>query len=87
LTFRAAARKQRTSFAVKTSGHALLRWYRHGEDLHAKLPALSIYMGHVSIVSTQYYLPFVDDVSGIASAQFDRHFANSDLQLFTGGAR
>lgn len=73
----------RFTFAV----HALLRWYRQGEDLHAKLPALSTYMGHVSIVSTQYYLPFVDDVSEIASAQFDRHFAMSDPQLFTGGAR
>ena len=43
----------RHTFAV----HALLRWYREGEDVQAKLPLLSTYMGHVSIVSTAYYLP------------------------------
>ena len=40
--------------------HALLRWYRTGADLHARLPALATYMGHVSILSTQYYLPILD---------------------------
>jgi integrase len=73
----------RFTFAV----HALLRWYRRGDDLHRKLPALSTYMGHVSVVSTQYYLPFVEDVSEAASQQFDRHFAQFDPELFTGGAR
>ena len=44
----------RHSFAV----HALVRWYRAGIDVNAKLPLLSTYMGHVSIASTQYYLRF-----------------------------
>jgi integrase len=39
--------------------HALLRWYRAGVDVQAKLPALSASMGHVSIVSTTYYLSLV----------------------------
>lgn len=73
----------RFTFAV----HALTRWYRRGDDIHAKLPALSTYMGHVSIVSTQYYLPFVDDVAQAASERFDRHFARFNPELFTGGAR
>jgi integrase len=64
-----------------------MRWYRRGDDLHAKLPALSTYMGHVSIVSTQYYLPFVDDVAQAASERFERHFAQFHSEIFTGGAR
>ena len=54
----------RHSFAV----HALLRWYRAGVDVQAKLPLLSTYMGHVSMVSTQYYLHFVEPVAHAASA-------------------
>ena len=43
----------RHGFAV----NALLRWYRAGLDVQSKLPFLAAYMGHVSIVSTAYYLP------------------------------
>ena len=46
----------RHGFAV----NALLRWYRAGLDVQAKLPFLAAYMGHVSIVSTAYYLQFVE---------------------------
>jgi len=60
----------RHSFAV----HALLRWYRAGVDVQAKLPFLSTYMGHVSIVSTQYYLHFVEPVAHAASARFAQHY-------------
>ena len=55
--------------------HALLRWYRAGADVQARLPALAIYMGHVSILSTQYYLPVLDVVAQEASEKFDRHCA------------
>jgi integrase len=34
----------------------LLRWYREGADIQAKLPLLSTYMGHVNIAATQIYL-------------------------------
>lgn len=54
---------------------ALLRWYRTGVDVQARLPALATYMGHVSILSTQYYLPFRDVVAHEASERFDRHCA------------
>jgi integrase/recombinase XerD len=60
----------RHSFAV----HALLRWYRAGVDVQAKLPFLSTYMGHVSIVSTQYYLRFVTPVAQAASTRFAQHY-------------
>lgn len=56
----------RHSFAV----HALLRWYRAGDDPQAKLPLLATYMGHVSIASTHYYLPFVEPLGTAANLRF-----------------
>ncbi len=53
--------------------HALLRWYRAGVDVQTRLPALTAYMGHGSIVSTQYYLTFFDAVAQAASERFDQH--------------
>jgi integrase/recombinase XerD len=59
----------RHTFAV----HALVRWYRTGADVQTKLPLLATYMGHVSIVSTAYYLPFVEPVRALASRRFAQH--------------
>ncbi len=56
----------RHSFALSN----LLRWYRSGIDVQAKLPLLSTYMGHVSIKSTAYYLPFIPELALAASNQF-----------------
>ena len=56
----------RHTFAV----HALLRWYHAGHDVQAKLPLLAAYMGHISIVSTAYYLRFIDQLAGCASERF-----------------
>ena len=53
----------RFTFAV----HALLRWYRTGVDVNARLPALATYLGHVSVVSTQYYLTFLQATAEAAS--------------------
>lgn len=50
--------------------HALLRWYRAGVDVQAKLPALAISMGHVSIASTAYYLSLLEPVAQAASERF-----------------
>lgn len=36
--------------------HTLLRWYREGADLQARLPILATYLGHSSIEGTQRYL-------------------------------
>jgi len=52
---------------------ALLRWYRAGIDVQVKLPALAAYLGHVSVVSTQYYLSFLEPFAQIASERFARH--------------
>jgi integrase len=56
----------RHTFAV----HALGRWYQDGADVQAKLPLLATYMGHVSIHSTAYYLPFIDGLASAASERF-----------------
>ena len=42
----------RHTFAV----HTMLRWYREGADLNAKLPVLATYLGHQSLNGTQRYL-------------------------------
>jgi integrase len=59
----------RHTFAVQ----ALLRWYRAGADVNAKLPLLATYMGHASIVSTEYYLKFVEPLATFASERFFSH--------------
>lgn len=69
----------RHSFAVQ----ALLRWYRAGANVQAKLPQLSMYLGHVSISSTAYYLHFVPQIAAAAHRRFARYFG----QLAQGGAR
>jgi integrase len=53
--------------------HALLRWYRAGVDVQARLPALAAAMGHVSIASTAYYLAFIEPVAEAASERFALH--------------
>ena len=62
----------RHSFAV----NALLRWYDNEENVLTKLPQLSTYMGHVSIVSTQCYLPFVSSLRSVASDRFEKKYGN-----------
>ena len=76
----------RHGFAV----NALLRWYRAGLDVQAKLPFLAAYMGHVSIVSTAYYLQFIDPLAAAASARFADHcgaLVAGPLVDIEGGAR
>jgi integrase len=61
----------RHTFALE----ALRRWYREGVDVQSKLPALAAYMGHVSIISTQYYLALLEPFSATIGERFDRHCA------------
>ncbi len=60
----------RHSFAV----NALLRWYRAGADVEAKLPLLATYLGHGSAVSTHYYLHFIEPLRTAASERFADHY-------------
>ena len=68
----------RHSFAVS----ALLRWYETDADVQSNLPKLALYMGHVSIVSTAYYLRWMPAVISQASARFARSCAG----VIEGGA-
>jgi integrase/recombinase XerD len=61
----------RHNFAVE----ALCRHYRDGGDVQTQLPKLALYMGHVSIVSTAYYLHFVPEIAALASERFSRRFS------------
>lgn len=61
----------RFTFAVQ----ALRRWYQAGVDVQARLPALATYLGHSSVVSTQYYLTGLEAVTEAASARFHAHCA------------
>lgn len=62
----------RHSFAIQ----ALIRWYREGVDVQSRLPHLASYMGHVSIVSTAYYLRWVPSLAALASKRFEQRFGN-----------
>lgn len=67
----------RHSFAV----NALLRWYREGSEVRAKLPLLATYMGHVSVVSTHYYLPWIERLRTAASKRFASHYGELVVSL------
>jgi integrase len=62
----------RHSFALQ----ALARCYRRGDDVQTQLPRLALYMGHVSIVSTAYYLRFIPEIARLASERFGRRFSH-----------
>jgi integrase len=68
----------RHSFAVA----ALLRWYDEDADVQANLPKLALYMGHVSIVSTAYYLRCMPAVVERAGERFAHAYAS----VLEGGA-
>ena len=60
----------RHSFAV----NALLRWYREGTEVEAKLPLLATYMGHASVAATHYYLHWIEPLRTAASEKFASHY-------------
>ncbi len=53
----------RHTFAVRT----LLSWYRSGEDVQAKLPWLSTYLGHREPASTYWYLSAAPELLSLAA--------------------
>jgi len=67
----------RHSFAV----NALLRWYRTGAAVDAKLPLLATYMGHSSALSTHYYLHFFEPLRTATSKRFASHYGGLVVPL------
>lgn len=62
----------RHAFAV----HRLERWYRTGEDLNAKLPLLATYMGHQSMLGTQWYLQLTQTLFADLADRLDAAFGH-----------
>ncbi|MBI1889067.1 MAG: tyrosine-type recombinase/integrase [Burkholderiales bacterium] len=54
--------------------HTLLRWYRDGEDLDAKLPLLATYLGHQNLSGTQRYLHLTAELFPEITARVDAVF-------------
>jgi integrase len=64
----------RHSFAVKI----LLGWYRDGQDVQARLPALSTYLGHVDPGSTYWYLSAAPELLGLAADRLQAAFGEPE---------
>lgn len=65
----------RHAFAVTR----LALWYRQGENINAKLPLLSTYLGHTTLAGTQVYLHATAELLEKASERFHHHFLIPDL--------
>jgi integrase len=65
----------RHAFAVRR----LTAWYRQGVDLHARLPWLSAYMGHVDIVGTETYLNATPELMDLAAKRLYRRFRSTRI--------
>jgi integrase/recombinase XerD len=63
----------RHSFAVRT----LLRWYRDGGDVQARMPALSTYLGHVDPGATYWYLSASPELLGLAARRLEATFGSA----------
>ena len=59
----------RHTFAV----HRMENWLYAGEDLNAKLPVLSAYMGHAGVKHTYYYLRLTHQMHPNIAARFSAH--------------
>jgi integrase/recombinase XerD len=57
----------RHTFSVAT----LLGWYRAGEDVEARLPTLSTYLGHRDPRSTYWYLSAAPELLALAAGRLE----------------
>jgi len=63
----------RHSFTVAT----LLRWYRDGEDVAVRMPALSTYLGHVDPSFTYWYLQAAPELLRLAANRLELAFGET----------
>jgi integrase/recombinase XerD len=64
---RATVHGLRHTFAVKT----LPGWYRDGQDVQARLPALSTYLGHAGPAATYWYLTGTPELLALAAGRLE----------------
>ncbi|MGW3985367.1 tyrosine-type recombinase/integrase, partial [Streptomyces mirabilis] len=57
----------RHGFAVST----LLEWYRSGQDVAARMPVLSAYLGHINPAGTYWYLSAVPELMRLAAGRLE----------------
>lgn len=57
--------------------HRLTDWYHQGVDIHARLPWLSAYMGHVNVLGTEVYLHATPELLQLASERFEERSKRS----------
>ena len=62
----------RHSFAVTT----MRAWYRNGDDVMAKMPLLSAYLGHSDPISTYWYLQACPELLGLAAERLEQSARN-----------
>jgi integrase/recombinase XerD len=63
----------RHAFAV----HRLTEWYRKKVDIHARLPWLSAYMGHVNVLGTEAYLHATPELLRLASRRLEHRLLSA----------
>jgi site-specific recombinase XerD len=63
----------RHAFAV----HRLTDWYRKKVDIHARLPWLSAYMGHVNVLGTESYLHATPELLRLASHRLEQRLLSA----------
>lgn len=63
----------RHAFAV----HRLTAWAVAGVDVHAKLPWLSAYLGHLNVLGTEVYLKATPQLLELASSRFEQHLRHA----------
>ena len=68
---RRRAARGSTTFATPSPSRTLLGWYRAGEDIEARLPSLSTYLGHRDPRSTYWYLSAAPELLALAAGQLE----------------
>ena len=57
--------------------HRLTAWAIAGVDVHAKLPWLSAYLGHLNVLGTEVYLKATPQLLELASSRFEERLRRS----------
>jgi integrase len=60
----------RHRFATET----LLRWYRSGEDIERRIPALSTFLGHSRTSDTYWYISACPELMGEAARRLEQRW-------------
>lgn len=56
------------------AARTLIAWYRAGEDVELRLPALSAFLGHGSVENTYWYLSFYPELRKLAAARLEKRW-------------